>query len=148
MSVLKGILTIVLPKWLAEDICSHFTHPYWKRENCESDSAGLTVSGGVTGKLEKFSSRRPFKRINEKSVLDLLKSNGVQDVLDVGCGVGNLVSHLDSKGFSCHGLTISPDEVKIADNERIMLFDIQENIEGSAFEGKKFDAVGSVTSFL
>lgn len=69
-------------KWLFNDIKNKLTSPYWRKKEvilheCEEK--------------EKLSNRRPFKRINEKRVFAYFRQMGVKKVLDVGCGVGNLV---------------------------------------------------------
>jgi 2-polyprenyl-3-methyl-5-hydroxy-6-metoxy-1,4-benzoquinol methylase len=102
---------------------------------------------GLTGKYEKFSSRRPFKRINEEHVLKVLHNAGARCILDIGCGVGNLVCYLETKGYDVHGITINPQEVKSADHKNIRLFDIQRELGESDFVEEQFDAVLSFDCF-
>ncbi|MHC4213278.1 MAG: hypothetical protein ACYSWP_07905, partial [Planctomycetota bacterium] len=84
MRFLKSVLRLFLPKWIIEDLFARFSHPYWKRKAVISKTVpSIAPSAGLTGKYEKFSSRRPFKRINEEHVLKVLHNAGARCILDI-----------------------------------------------------------------
>jgi SAM-dependent methyltransferase len=119
------VLRFILPKWVADDFYHRFSHPYWTRGKVKFESV-LTRSEGVTKKIEKTSSRQPFKRINGEHVLSCLRKNKVETILDVGCGSGHLVSLLNSNNFKSCGITINSEEIKNAQSKNIYLCDVQD----------------------
>lgn len=121
-------------KWLFNDIKDRLTSPYWRKKE---------VILHEREEKEKLSNRRPFKRINEKRVFAYFRQMGVKKVLDVGCGVGNLVRYLESLGFEAYGVTVNPKEVNLAQHPRVSLCDIQSQNIDIAFPGKLFDAIVS-----
>jgi len=139
--VLKKVLSVGIPKWILEDIEARLTHPYWRRKTISSINPTRITTAEVLGKSEKISSRRPFKRVNKKQVLQMLRKEGAKSILDVGCGVGNLVRYLESKGFELCGITNNAEEQRLANHHRIYFFDIQEDINESPLRDTTFDAV-------
>lgn len=140
MGSLWGKTRRLWPAWLIEDAWNRLAHPYWRHQPplAPRDRPAATAS---QSEREKLSSRRPFKRINERRVIDVLRQAGARRVLDVGCGVGNLVRHLETLGFEGHGITVNPEELTQAAHPRIRLGDIQAPIDGDAIDGAPFDAV-------
>lgn len=137
----KRVLRLFFPKWILDDLESRFTHPYWRKKEGELTSRELVSTASITERREKTSSRPPFKRINEKRVLDTLRSAGARRILDVGCGQGTLVRYLEDKGFEIFGVTINPEEVKLANHERILLVDIQGDLAQTPLVDMQFDAI-------
>lgn len=154
--MLKKILSLVLPRWAVEDAINRLTHPYWLRKDVPLDSAfesgrrvevgGQVGQGGQgaqagTGRGEKTSSRRPFKRVNRARVLEELGRSNAKRILDVGCGTGALMRELTPLGFEVSGVTVNPEEVELTADERAMLCDIQSGLSKGPLNGKTFDAV-------
>lgn len=141
---MKGFLYIIcflLPKWLTTDIYNYFTHPYWRKRHAESGKSNRVKSKGITNKVEKVSMRRPFKRVNRQKVLHYLRRENAKRVLDVGCGVGNLVEELTREGYDAYGITINPQEIGRAGNKNIFLYDIQADPGDNSLAGMQFDAI-------
>jgi 2-polyprenyl-3-methyl-5-hydroxy-6-metoxy-1,4-benzoquinol methylase len=61
--------------------------------------------------------------------------------VDIGCGTGSLIRYLESKNFEAFGITINPEEVKLANHPRVNILDIQSEISNSALKDITFDAV-------
>lgn len=135
-----SLLRCILPKWIADDIYCRFSHPYWTRKKIKFESV-LTRSEGVTKKIEKTSSRQPFKRINGERVLNYLRQNKVETVLDVGCGSGHLVDLINNNNFKGYGITINPEEIEKAQSKNIYLCDIQDFESLKTIGMAHFDAV-------
>ncbi|MHC4337431.1 MAG: class I SAM-dependent methyltransferase [Planctomycetota bacterium] len=135
------MLCILLPKWLAADIRNYFTHPYWRKRYAKTSKSTRVKSDGITNKVEKVSVRRPFKRANRQKVLHYLRRENVQSILDVGCGVGNLVEELTREGYDSYGITINPQEIRQAGDKKIFLHDIQSSLGDSRLAGMQFDAI-------
>jgi hypothetical protein len=82
--ILKNVLRIAIPKWVLDDFEARLTHPYWRRKVVPlAKGSTLVDTIGVGGKLERTSSRSPFKRINEKRVMDALRRDGAKWILAV-----------------------------------------------------------------
>lgn len=142
LRILKNVLRVVVPRWVLDDFEARLTHPYWRRKVVPSAKGSTLVDTiGIAGKLEATSHRSPFKRINEKHVMEALRRDGSKWILDVGCGSGNLVRYLESKNFEAFGITINPEEVKLANHPRVSLLDIQSDISNSALKRITFDCV-------
>jgi SAM-dependent methyltransferase len=143
MKAVLYILRLVLPKWLASDIYNRLTHAYWRRCVGESEKSDGVRSEGTRDRVGRVSARRAFKRVNRKKVLGYLRKENVRTVLDVGCGVGNLVEELAREGFDAYGITINQEEIRRSENKNIFLHDIQEDAGGSRLGAKQFDAIVS-----
>lgn len=143
MKAVLYILRLVLPKWLASDIYNRLTHAYWRRRVGESEKSDGVRSEGTTDRVGRVSARRAFKRVNRKKVLGYLRKENVRTVLDVGCGVGNLVEELAREGFDAYGITINQEEIRRSENKNIFLHDIQEDPGGSRLAARQFDAIVS-----
>lgn len=137
----KKMLRVAIPKWVLDDIEAHLTHPYWRRLEVPLVDSQRVTTISLSQKMEKSSSRAPFKHVNEWQVLKALRSAGAVRILDVGCGRGNLVRHLEKLGYDVHGMTINPEEVAQADSPRVLLGDIQGDITRLPLEFGSFDAV-------
>ena len=138
---LKKVLYFGIPQWMIEDVKARICHPYWRRRTVPPRQTLRTATIGVENKPEKTSSRSPFKRIDRKAVLTTLQQEGVKRVLDVGCGVGRVVDYLNAMGFEAKGVTINPEEVKVANSEHIGLLDIQADLKASHIIEAPFDAI-------
>lgn len=139
--MLKSMLRIIVPKWILDDIEARLTHPYWRRRQVALLDRDRVITASLNAKPEKSSSRRPFKDVDETQILGVLRAAGAVRVLDVGCGRGNLVRHLETLGFDPVGMTINPMEVDAANSPRIVLGDIQSEMLGRQEAFGKFDAI-------
>jgi 2-polyprenyl-3-methyl-5-hydroxy-6-metoxy-1,4-benzoquinol methylase len=139
--ICRNTLNLVVPEWIRQDICNRLTHPYWRRQEVPLPERDRAIAIG--DRFERTSSRRPFKRVDEKRVLAMLRLAGARWVLDIGCGVGNLVRHLESLGFEATGISVNPQEIEQAAHERIHLVDIQADLAGTPLEDATFDAIVS-----
>lgn len=137
----KKLLRIVIPKWVLDDFEARLTHPYWRRRQGKSISRDRIATASLKAKPEKTSSRRPFKDVDEEQIVSFLRKEGAVRILDVGCGRGNLVRHLETLGFDVFGITINPVEVEIANSCRILLGDIQSEKVVDVAEAGPFDAI-------
>ena len=63
---------------------------------------------------EKYSSGFSFVYKYGNDVLNLIETEGVHDVIDLGCGTGILTKALADKGFNVKGLDSSEDMLKTA----------------------------------
>lgn len=139
--VLEKTLSLLIPKWVLRDAANRLTHPYWRRRGVPLQSLRRAETIGPGDRREKTVSRRPFKRVDRRRVLAALRAAGARTILDVGCGDGGLVRHLESLGFEAHGVTINPEESQLAGHDRVYLVDIQADLAGTPLAGRLFDAV-------
>jgi len=139
------LLKIVLPNWMAEDLYARLMHPYWRKHKTTASIPLCQTSCSVSQKIEKASNRPPFKYVNEKVVLSTLARHHVYSILDVGCGQGNLVRYLRTKGFDAYGITINPQEQEVAQQGGLPVFlcDIQQHQNIANLPRRMFDAVVS-----
>lgn len=82
-------------------------------------------------------------------IVQFLKSNRAQTVLDLGCGSGRHVVYLAQEGFSVYGIDSSPEGIRITSdalNREGLAADlrIQSMMEPLPFEDSFFDAVIAV----
>ena len=57
------------------------------------------------------------------------------NLLEIGCGAGGILSFFQSKGFNCHGIDFENDHLDYARNKNIKVFSNIENIK------EKFDVI-------
>lgn len=139
---LRRILRWFIPGWVLTDIENRLTHPYWRRRPSDALQAPRVRAQtiGVGEHEEKTSARKPFRRISREELVGVLNAEKAQRILDVGCGVGNLIKVLGDEGFEAHGLTINPEEVARKAHEHVHLGDIQADPAGW-WTGERFDVV-------
>lgn len=127
--------------WIVQELLARWTHPYWRRRVVARAATDLVDTIGRLGKPEKTSQLRAFRNVPERWVVELLRREGAHRILDVGCGVGETLRRLESLGFHVHGVTINPEEIRLASHPRIHLMDIQGDLEATPLAGACFDAI-------
>ena len=88
------------------------------------------------GSKDEYSNREATTLVGWQELFPMLQ--GYNKILDIGCGIGNVVAHLNSIGFDATGITYQPQEVQTAKNlgrETI----IQADMHVLPFEDNTFD---------
>jgi SAM-dependent methyltransferase len=127
--------------WVFQELLARWRHPYWQRREVERPATDLVDTIGRLGKPEKTSQLRAFRNVSEAWVVKLLRRERAQRILDVGCGAGETLRRLENLGFRVDGVTINPEEVRLARHPRIHLVDIQGDLGATPLAGARFDAI-------
>ena len=137
----RKMLRLFVPGWVLNDVEHRLTHPYWRRRQVPAPEVARAETVGREGHMEKTSNRRAWRNVDEARVLSKLRAAGAKQVLDVGCGIGNLLCNLESNGFEPWGVTINPQEIAKRVHKNVLLMDIQSDVASSPLAGRTFDAI-------
>ena len=69
----------------------------------------------------------------------VIKNNLRKDILDIGCGHGEIVNYANNNGWNCQGIELSEEAVKIATVHNVNVKNI--DLDSSFFKNKKYSIV-------
>lgn len=93
-----------------KDIFVEDNADYLKKEIEGSDK----IAGKIAGKYDKKYSIRHLYNRQSKFIIDFVKSQQVEKIIDLGCGIGNFMVRAQSEFSYIVGVDLGPDSLEIA----------------------------------
>lgn len=92
-----------------------------------------------------FQKRNLLDLLIAQSIKIFLKNKSLKNILDVGCGTGNMVKFLNQKGFKASGCDPSSEAIKIAQKMNIANSIKKASASNLPYKTESFDLITSIS---